>query len=316
MWEQYDHQVMADTAIGPGSDAAVVRVHGTDKALAFTADVTPRYCKANPFEGGKQAVAEAYRNLSATGARPLASTDNLNFGNPEKPEIMGQFVGCVKGIGAACAALDMPIVSGNVSLYNETDGAAIPPTPTIGGVGLAPHGRHPTPMAFQAEGSEIWLVGETKGHLGQSALLKELWDREDGDAPTVDLEAEARNGTFVRRAPENGLISACHDLSDGGLAMGLAEMAIASGIGATVEWDAALSAAKWFFGEDQARYLVEVPVGRAEALRTAAEAAGVPARRIGVTGGDSLSLGAAAAPVSKLKAAYEGGFRAMMGEEA
>ncbi len=317
VWEQYDHQVMADTTIGPGSDAAVVRVHGTDKALAFTADVTPRYCKANPVEGGKQAVAEAYRNLSAAGARPLASTDNLNFGNPEKPEIMGQFVGCVKGIGEACAALDMPIVSGNVSLYNETDGAAIPPTPTIGGVGLAPHGRHPTPMAFQNGGSEIWLVGETAGHLGQAALLKELWEREEGDAPAVDLEAEVRNGTFVRRAPENGLIVACHDLSDGGLALGLAEMAVASGIGASVEPDSALSPAEWFFGEDQARYLVEVPADASEAFQRAAENAAAPARRIGVTGGSDLQLGGASmVAVDALAAAYEGGFKAFMREDA
>ena len=188
VYEQYDTMVMADTLVHPGSDAGVVRIHGTTKAVAFTSDVSPRYCKANPFEGGKQAVAEAYRNLSATGAKPLATTDNMNFGNPEKPEIMGQFVGCIKGIAEAVLILDMPIVSGNVSLYNETDGSAILPTPTIGAVGLL-NDLSEIIQFTPNSGDNLVLIGKTNGHLGQSAIMKELFDREEGDAPFVDLNA-------------------------------------------------------------------------------------------------------------------------------
>ena len=200
VWTQYDHMVMADTVLPPGSDAGVVRIHGTDKAIAFTSDVNPRYCRANPERGGMQAVAEAYRNLSATGARPLAATDNLNFGNPERPEIMGQLVGCIQGIGKACAALDMPIVSGNVSLYNETEGRAILPTPTIGAIGLLASLDDLIRMAPH-EGDVLLLLGTTRGHLGQSALLAELYGREEGDAPPVDLAAERAAGIFLRAGP-------------------------------------------------------------------------------------------------------------------
>ena len=204
VWEQYDSQVMADTVRRPGLGAGVVRVHGTGKALAFTSDVTPRYVKANPVQGGKQAVAEAWRNLVAVGARPLAATDNLNFGNPEKPEIMGQFVGAIQGIGEACRALDFPIVSGNVSLYNETDGKGILPTPTIGGVGMLGLARRSDRRAGWPRATWRVLIGETTGHLGQSALLAEMFGREDGDAPPVDLAAERRNGEFVLAQPRRG----------------------------------------------------------------------------------------------------------------
>ncbi|WP_298676598.1 phosphoribosylformylglycinamidine synthase subunit PurL, partial [uncultured Lentibacter sp.] len=216
VFEQYDSMVMADTVEGPGWGAGVIRVHGTDKMLAFTSDVTPRYVKANPVEGGKQAVAEAFRNLCAVGAKPLATTDNLNFGNPEKPEIMGQFVGALQGIGSACEALDMPIVSGNVSLYNETDGQGILPTPTIGAVGLIAAGEEPI-LGRARDGHVALVVGDTQGHLGQSALLYEVFNREDGDAPAVDLAAERRNGDFIR--DNRDLIKACTDLSDGGLVL-------------------------------------------------------------------------------------------------
>ncbi|MGR3374872.1 MAG: phosphoribosylformylglycinamidine synthase subunit PurL, partial [Pseudooceanicola nanhaiensis] len=249
VYEQYDTMVMADTMRTPGLGAGIVRVHGTDKALAFTSDVTPRYVKANPVEGGKQAVAEAYRNLTAVGALPLASTDNLNFGNPEKPEIMGQFVGALKGIGEAVSALDMPIVSGNVSLYNETDGQAILPTPTIAAVGLIEDAA--TAINGTArDGHVALLVGETAGHLGQSALLAEVYNRVEGDAPPVDLSAEKRNGDFIRAQREH--IRACTDLSDGGLALAAFEMAEAGGVGVHLdETDTAQ-----LFGEDQGRYLI------------------------------------------------------------
>jgi phosphoribosylformylglycinamidine synthase len=301
VWEQYDSQVGADTVVTPGAGAGVVRVHGTEKMLAFTSDVTPRYVKANPVEGGRQAVAEAWRNLVAKGARPLAATDNLNFGNPEKPEIMGQFVGAIRGIGEACRALDFPIVSGNVSLYNETDGRAILPTPTIGGVGLIASAADL--IAGQpADGMVALVIGETRGHLGQSALLAEMFGREEGDAPPVDLAAERRNGEFL--LANRGLIGAATDLSDGGLALAAFEMAEAAGIGFTLDSDDTGE----LFGEDQARYLVACSMDEAEALNVAANAAGVPLRAVGRFGGDTVRLGGSEASLSALSEIYRTAF--------
>ena len=263
VFEQYDTMVMADTARTPGLGAGLVRVHGSDKLLAFTSDVTPRYVKANPVEGGKQAVAEAYRNLTAQGALPLATTDNMNFGNPEKPQIMGQFVGAIKGIGQAVAALDMPIVSGNVSLYNETDGAAILPTPTIGAVGLIPNAE--AAITGQVQDGDVALVlGDNSGHLGQSALLAEAFGRIEGDAPPVDLEMEKRHGDFIRA--HHDLIGACTDLSDGGLALATFELAETAGVGVVLED----SDTGTLFGEDQARYLIACSEDQAKALTAAA----------------------------------------------
>ncbi|MCU9849688.1 phosphoribosylformylglycinamidine synthase subunit PurL [Defluviimonas sp. WL0024] len=303
VWEQYDTMVMADTVRIPGLGAGVVRVHGTDKALAFTSDVTPRYVRANPVEGGKQAVAEAYRNLTAVGALPLAATDNLNFGNPEKPEIMGQFVGAVKGIGEACAALDMPIVSGNVSLYNETDGKGILPTPTIGAVGLV--ASLEDLIAGQPQDGDIAVViGATAGHLGQSALLCEAFGREDGDAPHVDLAVERRNGEFLRTSRKR--FRAATDLSDGGLALAAFEMAEAAGIGVALD----SGETGQLFGEDQARYLVAVAADKAEALLEAARAAGVPAAAVGRFGGRTVRFGTAEAPLAELASIYRSAFAA------
>ncbi|WP_323041070.1 phosphoribosylformylglycinamidine synthase subunit PurL [Gemmobacter sp.] len=307
VWEQYDSQVGADTVVTPGLPAGVVRVHGTAKALAFTSDVTPRYVKANPFEGGKQAVAEAYRNLTAMGALPLATTDNLNFGNPEKPEIMGQFVGAIKGIGAAVAALDMPIVSGNVSLYNETDGRAILPTPTIGAVGLL--ATLDELIAGEPDTGDVALmIGASTGHLGQSALLAEFWGREDGDAPPVDLAAERRNGEFLRA--NRALVRAATDLSDGGLALAAFEMAEGAGVGIALD-DGALP---WLFGEDQARYLVACTVENAKALIEAASVAGVPVQPVGRFGGGYMRMGNAEAPLAELSRLYRGAFAAAIGD--
>ncbi|SHN56419.1 phosphoribosylformylglycinamidine synthase subunit PurL [Oceanicella actignis] len=314
VWEQYDHMVLADTVVRPGSDAGVVRVHGTRKGLAFAADVTPRYCVADPVEGGRQAVAEAFRNLCATGARPLAATDNLNFGNPEKPEIMGQLVGCIEGIGEACRALDMPIVSGNVSLYNETDGQAILPTPTIGAVGLLEDVARAIRMA-PAAGDALVLIGETRGHLGRSAYLAELFGREEGPPPPVDLAAERRAGELVRALGAEGLARAAHDLSDGGLAVAAAEMALAAGVGATLDGPPeGMTPAAWFFGEDQARYLVSCAPEALEPLLARARAAGVPARRVGAAGGDAVALGGARVSLADLRAAHEGGFARIVSE--
>jgi phosphoribosylformylglycinamidine synthase len=268
-----------------------VRVNEGPKALALTVDVTPRYCEADPFEGGKQAVAEAWRNITAVGGKPLAITDNLNFGNPEKPEIMGQFVGCVRGIAEACKALDFPVVSGNVSLYNETNGRGILPTPSIGGVGVLPDFTKSATLAFKAEGEAILLIGETQGWLGQSVYLRDVCGREDGAPPPVDLIEERENGDVVRALIHDGLATAVHDVSDGGLLVALAEMAMASGIGATLEAapDDTPAHAFWF-GEDQARYLVTVPADRADTVIRRVQEASVPVHRIGTTGGATLIL--------------------------
>lgn len=303
VYEQYDSQVMADTVRAPGLGAGVIRVHGTEKLLAFTSDVTPRYVQADPFEGGKQAVAEAFRNLSSVGAKPLATTDNLNFGNPEKPEIMGQFVGAIKGIGEACRALDMPIVSGNVSLYNETDGRAILPTPTIGAVGLIDTAGGLISGAALA-GDIALLIGTTTGHLGQSALLAEAFGIESGTAPHVDLAAERLHGDFIRT--NHALIHACTDLSDGGLALAAFEMAEAGKTGLRFDIDDTAT----LFGEDQARYLIACDFDQAEALIVAAQQAGVPIATVGKFGGDKVDFGGDCAPLAELAALYRGSFAA------
>src|SRR3984885_3665887 len=317
VWEQYDHVILGNTVQRPGGDAAVVRVNDGPKALALTTDVTPRYCEADPFEGGKQAVAEAWRNLTAVGARPLALTDNLNFGNPERPEIMGQLVGCVRGIGEACRALDFPVVSGNVSLYNETNGTAILPTPTIGGVGLLDDFTKSMTLAFKAEGEAILLIGETRGSLGQSLYLRDICGREDGAPPPVDLAAEGRHGDLVRALINDGVVTAVHDVSDGGLLIALAEMAIASGIGAVLEAPAKYLAAQnlpahaFWFGEDQARYVVTAK--DSERVMQRAKAAGVPIARLGATGGAALAIGGERPlPVAELKKHFEGWLPAYM----
>jgi len=304
VWEQYDTMVMADSTRTPGQGAGLIRVHGTDKLLAFTSDVTPRYVKANPVEGGKQAVAEAYRNLTALGAVPLATTDNMNFGNPEKPAIMGQFVGAIQGISAAVETLDMPIVSGNVSLYNETDGTAILPTPTIGAVGLIKHADDA--ITGQArDGDVALLIGDTAGHLGQSALLAEVLGRVEGDAPTVDLIVEKRHGNFIRA--NRAHITACTDLSDGGLALAAFELAEAADLGVTL--DSADTAT--LFGEDQARYLIACSAKDAEALMLAAGPAGVPAQVVGHFGGDLVNYGGQSAPMADLSSLFRNSFGAL-----
>jgi phosphoribosylformylglycinamidine synthase len=305
VWEQYDTTVMADTMVPPGSGAGVVRVHGTRKALAFTADVTPRYVAACPETGGMQAVAEAWRNLVAKGATPLAATDNLNFGSPTDPRIMGQIVLALRGIARACEALDMPIVSGNVSLYNETDGRPIPPTPTIGAVGLLADLADLVGERV-GEGQDAVLVGETRGHLGRSAIL-EVLGREDGPPPPVDLDAERRHGAFV--LSQAGRIAACQDLSDGGLALAAFEMAAGSGLGVALE-PTSLAA---LLGEDQARYLLACEPERTPDLLAAARGAGVPAAIVGRFGGDAVRLGAGTAPLAPLDALWRGAFEAAVG---
>jgi len=306
VWEQYDSQVMGDTVRTPGLGAGVVRIHGTTKAVAFTSDVTPRYVMADPFEGGKQAVAEAYRNLTAVGATPLAATDNLNFGNPEKPQIMGQFVGAIKGIGAACIALDMPIVSGNVSLYNETDGTGIMPTPTIGGVGLLATLDDLIAGLPQA-GDRALVIGSTLGHLGQSALMAEAFGLATGAPPPVDLAAERRHGEFLRTNRKS--LHAATDLSDGGLALAAFEMAEAAGLGLTLHSNDIAQ----LFGEDQARYLIACNAEQAETLIKAAASAGVPLTEVGQFGGSSVTFGTDSGTLSDLSAVYRSAFAHAVG---
>ena len=314
IWEQYDHMVGADTIQRPGGDAAVVRVHDSRKALAISTDVTPRYCFADPVEGGRQAIAECWRNITAVGATPLATTDCMNFGNPQRPEIMGQFVGCIEGMAEACTALDFPIVSGNVSLYNETNGTGILPTPAIGGVGLLADYEKMATVAFKAADETILLIGDTKGHLGQSIWLREIADAEDGPPPPVDLAAERRNGDFVRGLIAGGKVSAVHDCADGGMLVAVAEMALAGNIGATLEPDSALPLHAWAYGEDQARYVVTSANG-ADVVE-AARAAGVPVSVIGRTGGNSVSVaGSNPASLEQLRSAHEGFFPALMSSE-
>jgi phosphoribosylformylglycinamidine synthase II len=307
VWEQYDTLIGGDTLERPGGDAGVVRVGDAGKGLAFSVDVTPRYCAADPAEGGKQAVAECWRNLTAVGAEPLAITDNLNFGNPEKPEIMGQFVAAIQGIAAACEALAFPVVSGNVSLYNETSGAAIPPTPCIGGVGLIADVTRIARIAFAHEGDAILLIGAPEqwgSHLGQSIWLREIAGRQDGPPPRVDLAHEKRVGDFVRALIRDGIATAVHDCSDGGLAVALAEMAMASGIGATIDQPDKASTVAALFGEDQGRYVVTVNPEQVEQVRK--RAGSVSVARIGATNGDALKLGdTAGIPLAKLSQAYE-----------
>ncbi|HEV2301136.1 MAG TPA: phosphoribosylformylglycinamidine synthase subunit PurL [Stellaceae bacterium] len=305
IWEQYDHLVRGNTVKRPGGDAAVIRVSPSGKALALATDCTPRYCRADPRQGGMQAVAESWRNLTAVGAQPLAVTDNLNFGNPERPRIMGELVGAVAGMREACLALDYPVVSGNVSLYNETMGEAILPTPVVGGVGLMADAACAVDLALKRDGDALILIGETKGHLGASIYLREIEAREDGEPPPVDLAAERRNGDFVRGEILAGQVAACHDLSDGGLLVALAEMAMAGMRGARLEpAPEGLPPHAFFFGEDQARYLIETAAP--DALLAAAGAAGVPARRIGKVEGAALTLfGRNAISVSALKATNE-----------
>ncbi len=341
IWEQYDSQVGADTMQKSGGDAAVVRLHGSKKALAMTTDCTPRYCYADPYEGGKQAVAETYRNLSAVGATPLAITNCLNFANPQRPEIMAQIVECLRGMGDACRALDYPIVSGNVSLYNESKatggGSAILPTPAIGGVGLLDDHEKMATIGFKAEGDRLWLVGGITSHLGQSLWLREVHGREDGSPPPVDLGLERRTGEFIRSAIESGFLNAVHDVSDGGILVAVSEMALAGNIGVDVEVDWVVrelnpnaveglipetqqTLALRFFGEDQSRYLVSTIDPEAVELIALAEKCDVAIRYLGFVGGESISIGdmpgtsgnLADVPLTALREASDSFFRDWM----
>ncbi len=307
IYEQYDSTVMADTFAGPGkAAAAIVRVHGTQKALAMTTDCTPRYCYADPFQGGAQAVAETYRNISATGAKPLAITNNLNFGNPERPEIMGQFVGCVGGMRNACEELEYPVISGNVSLYNETSGKGILPAPVIGGVGVMQDITKAMTLNFKAAEDTIVLIGETAGWMGSSLYLREIEGQEKGAPPPVDLATEKRHADFIRLSIEEELLTAAHDVSDGGLLCAVADMALAGNIGADLQIESNIPLHTFLFGEDQARFVVTTQ--NTDALLEAAAQAGVPATVIGKTNASgTLTVGTdLATDLAALRTAHEG----------
>jgi phosphoribosylformylglycinamidine synthase subunit PurL len=318
VWEQYDHTVMADTVQRPGGDAAVVRVHNTNKGLAISTDVSPRYCKADPYEGAKQAVAEAWRNITAVGARPLAITDNLNYGNPEKPEIMGEIVAGVDGIGEACRALDFPVIGGNCSLYNETNGEGILPTPAIGGVGLMSDVHRMATLRLKREGDAIIVIGETTGHLGQSIYLREIEGREDGACPSVDLASERKNGDFVRKLIETGRVDTVHDVSDGGLLVALAEMALAGNIGLEIGIAGETTESiPFFFGEDQARYVLALPAERTQDILDEARDRGIFVTALGKThAAKTLRIAhEGEISLSQLRAGYENWFPNYMSAE-
>jgi phosphoribosylformylglycinamidine synthase len=315
IWEQYDHMVMGDTIQRPGGDAAVVRVHGTAKGLALACDVTPRYVAADPVMGTKQAVAECWRNLIAVGADPLAITDNMNFGNPERPEVMGQFVGAVEGMAEACKALDFPVVSGNVSLYNETNGVSIPPTPAIGGVGLVPDVSRVADLKLEGAGNLLILIGREQGWLGQSLYQQIMTGKLEGAPPPVDLADEIKAGGLVRKLIREGRAKAVHDVSDGGLLVAIAEMALAGGIGVELfAYEGRLPAHAIWFGEDQGRYLIEAAPQHANDIIARARLLALPARIVGRTGGEALTLkGEDALGLADLRGAHEGWLPEYMG---
>jgi phosphoribosylformylglycinamidine synthase subunit PurL len=320
IWQQYDHMVMGDTIQRPGGDAAIVRVHGTQKGIAVTCDVTPRYVTADPEMGTKQAVVETYRNLCAVGADPLAITDNMNFANPERPEVMGQFVGSVKGMSEACRVLDYPVVSGNVSLYNETNGVGIPPTPAIGGVGKIPDITKTADIKLTRAGDLLVVIGREQGWLGQSLYQSIIAGKLEGAPPSVDLADEIKAGRLVRSMIRSGMVSAVHDCSDGGLLVAVAEMALGGGIdgvGMGVElfpYEGKLPAHSIWFGEDQGRYVLSVAPERAEDILERARLLALPGRVIGRVGGDALVMrGETAVPLATLRAVHEGWLPRYMG---
>mgnify|MGYP001292991042 FL=1 len=305
IWEQYDHMVMADTVVRPGSDAAVVRVHGTNKGLAMSTDCSPVYCKHNPYEGGKHAVVETWRNIIASGALPIAITDCMNFGNPEKPEIMGQFVECIRGMGDACSKLNYPVVSGNVSLYNETNGEGIYPTPAIGGVGLIRDLSNVKTLSLKEDGNFLCVVGKTANHLGSSKYISIIQSKEEGGTPEINLDTELRNGNFVMDAINQKLIASAHDVGEGGILVAISEMCMSGNLGITIEIETDFPHG-YFFAEDQSRYLLEVSPNNYDECQKLANNNDVHFEKIGIVGGDKISIkNIGDQQVSALKRSFE-----------
>ncbi len=292
IYEQYDHMVRTNTLVRPGSDAAVIRVKGTDKALALSVDCNSRYCLLNPYEGAKIAVAECARNLACSGAEPIGLTDCLNFGNPERPDVMWQFVLGIEGIKDACEALGVPVVSGNVSFYNETNGLSIYPTPMIGMVGLIERADRAVTQWFKQADDDILLLGETQEDLGGTEYLRVVHAREQGLPPLLNLEHERALQACVLRLSREGLLQSAHDCSDGGLAIALAESCVSSPgvrLGAVVQLShSRLRRDAVLFGESQSRVVVSVTPEHRDAALRIAEECGVPATPIGTVGGERL----------------------------
>ena len=289
IWEQYDHMVMADTIVRPGSDAAVVRVHGTNKGIAISTDCSPTYCRHNSFEGGKHAVVETWRNLVASGALPIAITDCMNFGNPEKPEIMGEFVECIRGMTDACSTLNYPVVSGNVSLYNETNGEGIYPTPAIGGVGLIKDLSKTMTISLKEEGNIICVIGKSNNHLGNSQYLSIIQNKEEGSTPSIDLDEELKNGRFILDCVKKNLLKSIHDIGEGGLLVAAAEMCISGNIGVNIDVSKEFLHG-YFFGEDQSRYLIEINLNDIKKVNSLAAEKNISIEEIGIIKGLELKI--------------------------
>jgi phosphoribosylformylglycinamidine synthase subunit PurL len=290
VYDQYDYMVRTNTAVQPGSDAAVLRIRGTRKALAMTTDCNARYVYLDPYQGGAIAVAEAARNVVCSGAEPLAITDNLNFGSPEKPEIFWQFEQAVDGMCEACQKLNTPVIGGNVSLYNESSGTAIYPTPTVGMVGLVHDIDHITTQEFKTEGDKIFLIGETKAEVGGSEYQKLSLGKVEGRPPQIDLDQEQRIQSFVLQAIQAGLIRSAHDLSEGGLAVGLAECCITGKLGGNITCTSNLRPDLFLFSETQSRILLSSSTEQAQLLQKMAEEQRISIREIGKVGGEHLVI--------------------------
>ena len=311
IWEQYDHTVMGDTVVRPGSDAAVVRVHGTNKGLAMSTDCSPVYCKHNPYEGGKHAVVETWRNLIASGALPIAITDCMNFGNPEKPEIMGEFVECIRGMGDACSKLNYPVVSGNVSLYNETNGEGIYPTPAIGGVGLIKDLSNVKTLSLKEESNFVIVIGKSNNHLGNSKFITIMEFKEEGGTPLIDLEEELKNGKFVLEAINQKLIESSHDVGEGGILVALTEMCMAGDLGVNIAIDKDFPHG-FYFGEDQSRYLLEIKAKNYAQFEKLANSSNVFYEKLGIIGGDRIKIkNVGEKRVSELRDNFEQGVEAI-----
>ena len=307
IWEQYDHMVMTDTILLPGGDSAIIRVHGTNKGLSLTSDSTPRYCASDPIEGGKQAVSEAWRNLISVGSRPIAITDCMNFGNPEKEDIMGQFAGVVKGMISACTELDFPVVSGNVSLYNETNGKGINPTPVIGGVGVINNLKIIADHNFKRENDFIIVIGKTEGHLTQSIYATELLNFNEGLPPKVDLKEEKTNGLAVKEIIETSLIDTCHDISDGGLLVALSEMSMKNEIGFKINIDKNNSH-YFLFGEDQSRYVISSTKDNIDNILSILNKENIIYEIIGTTTKGNIIVNDEQVKINEIKDLYENWF--------
>ena len=307
IWDQYDHTVMGDTIQKPGSDAGIVRVHGTKKAIAASVDSSASYCFSHPFTGGKQVVCESWRNLISVGAKPIAITNCLNFGNPEKEKNMGEFVECVEGITEASKYLNFPVVSGNVSFYNETKDKGIKPTPTIGGVGLINDYQKMITMGFKTSGNFVYVIGKTEGHLEQSIFARDLLSEKKGPPPNINLFNEKNIGENVLNLINENLIVSCHDVSLGGILTAVSKMCINGNKGIKInQLKGLINKFEYFFGEDQGRYIVEIPKENVEKVNQILEKNSVHYDELGIVDKKMLNFNSnIKLPVEELKEVHK-----------